>query len=62
MSPSENFVVHLTLRPHLLVSTVIGVVPVAPNDQNALWAISKETGSMAKRQLGLGLSVKVNSF
>ena len=34
-----------------------------PNDQNAFWATREEIGvAMAKRQLGLGLSVKVDSF
>ena len=63
MSPSKNFIAHLTLRPLLLVSAVIGVGPAMPNDQNAFWATREEIGvAMAKRQLGLGLSVKVDSF
>ena len=63
MSPSKNFIAHLTLRPLLLVSAVIGVGPAVPNDQNAFWATREEIGvAMAKRQLGLGLSVKVDSF
>ena len=63
MSPSENFIAHLTLCPLLLVSVVIGVSLAVPNDQNAFWATREEIGvAMAKRQLGLGLSVKVDSF
>ena len=54
MSPSENFVAHLTLRPLLLVSAVIGVGPAASNDQNVLWATREEIGvAMAKRHSGL---------
>ena len=63
MSPSKNFIAYLTLRPLLLVSAFIGVGPAVPNDQNAFWATREEIGvAMAKRQLGLGLSVKVDSF
>ena len=63
MFTSKKFVAHLTLRPLLLVSAVIGVGPAASNDQNALWATHEEIGAaMAKRQLGLGFNVKADSF